>query len=41
VRNTLPRILSVREEMKAVLSTLFIEGGVGSGVEGDVLSALE
>jgi len=34
--NTLPRILSVYEEMKAFLSTLFIEGGVGSGMEGVV-----
>ncbi len=32
--NTLPRILSVHEEMKTFLSTLFIEGGVGSGMEG-------
>ena len=35
-RNTLPRILSVHEEMKTFLSTLFIEGGVGSGMEGVV-----
>ncbi|MGC2793151.1 MAG: bifunctional DNA primase/polymerase, partial [Candidatus Sulfotelmatobacter sp.] len=34
--NTLPRILSVHEEMKTFLSTLFIEGGVGSGMEGVV-----
>jgi hypothetical protein len=34
--NTLPRILSVYEEMKGFLSTLFIEGGVGSGMEGVV-----
>lgn len=33
---TLPRILSVYEEMKGFLSTLFIEGGVGSGMEGVV-----
>jgi hypothetical protein len=33
---TLPRILSVHEEMKTFLSTLFIEGGVGSGMEGVV-----
>jgi Bifunctional DNA primase/polymerase, N-terminal len=33
-QNTLPRILSVHEEMKTFLSTLFIEGGVGSGMEG-------
>lgn len=32
--NSLPRILSVHEEMKTFLSTLFIEGGVGSGMEG-------
>jgi hypothetical protein len=32
--STLPRILSVHEEMKTFLSTLFIEGGVGSGMEG-------
>ena len=34
--STLPRILSVHEEMKTFLSTLFIEGGVGSGMEGVV-----
>lgn len=34
--NTLPRVLSVHEEMKTFLSTLFIEGGVGSGMEGVV-----
>lgn len=34
--NTLPRILSVHEEMKTFLSTLFIAGGVGSGMEGVV-----
>ena len=34
--NTMPRILSVHEEMKTFLSTLFIEGGVGSGMEGVV-----
>lgn len=34
--NTLPRILSVHEEMKTFLSSLFIEGGVGSGLEGVV-----
>lgn len=34
--NTLPRILSIHEEMKTFLSTLFIEGGVGSGMEGVV-----
>lgn len=34
--NTQPRILSVHEEMKTFLSTLFIEGGVGSGMEGVV-----
>lgn len=34
--NTVPRILSVHEEMKTFLSTLFIEGGVGSGMEGVV-----
>jgi len=34
--NTLPRIFSVYEEMKTFLSTLFIEGGVGSGMEGVV-----
>lgn len=33
---TLPRILSVFGEMKAFLGTLFIEGGVGSGMEGVV-----
>ena len=33
---TLPRILSVHEEMKTFLSNLFIEGGVGSGLEGVV-----
>ena len=33
---TLPRILSVHEEMKTFLGTLFIEGGVGSGMEGVV-----
>jgi hypothetical protein len=33
---TFPRILSVHEEMKTFLSTLFIEGGVGSGMEGVV-----
>jgi hypothetical protein len=32
--NTLPRLLSVHEEMKTFLSALFIEGGVGSGLEG-------
>jgi len=32
--STLPRVLSVHEEMKTFLSTLFIEGGVGSGMEG-------
>jgi hypothetical protein len=32
--DTLPRILSVHEEMKTFLSTLFIKGGVGSGMEG-------
>ena len=30
----MPRILSVHEEMKTFLSTLFIKGGVGSGMEG-------
>ena len=35
-RGTLPRIISVHEEMKTFLSTLFIEGGVGSGMEGVV-----
>ncbi len=34
--STLPRILSVHEEMKTLLSALFIEGGVGSGLEGVV-----
>jgi hypothetical protein len=34
--STLPRILSVHEEMKTFLSALFIEGGVGSGLEGVV-----
>jgi hypothetical protein len=34
--STLPRVLSVHEEMKTFLSTLFIEGGVGSGMEGVV-----
>ena len=34
--STLPRIISVHEEMKTFLSTLFIEGGVGSGMEGVV-----
>lgn len=34
--NTLPRILSVHEEMKTFLSTLFIEGGTGTGMEGVV-----
>ncbi len=34
--STMPRILSVHEEMKTFLSTLFIEGGVGSGMEGVV-----
>jgi hypothetical protein len=34
--STLPRVLSVHEEMKTFLSTLFIEGGVGSGMEGTV-----
>jgi hypothetical protein len=33
---TLPRVLSVHEEMKTFLSALFIEGGVGSGLEGVV-----
>ena len=33
---TLPRILSAHEEFKTFLSTLFIEGGVGSGMEGVV-----
>jgi hypothetical protein len=32
--NTLPRVLSIFEEMKAFLSTLFIEGGTGTGMEG-------
>lgn len=30
--STLPRVLSVHEEMKTFLSALFIEGGVGSGL---------
>ena len=30
---TLPRILSVNEEMKTLLGTLFIGGGVGSSME--------
>jgi Bifunctional DNA primase/polymerase, N-terminal len=34
--DTLPRVISVHEEMKTFLSTLFIEGGVGSGMEGVV-----
>jgi hypothetical protein len=34
--NSLPRIFSVYEEMKGFLSTLFIEGGVGTGMEGIV-----
>jgi hypothetical protein len=34
--NTLPRILSVHEEMKTFLSALFIGGGVGTGLEGVV-----
>lgn len=34
--NTVPRILSVHEEMKTFLSALFIEGGVGSALEGVV-----
>ncbi len=34
--NTLPRLISVHEEMKTFLSALFIEGGVGSGLEGVV-----
>jgi Bifunctional DNA primase/polymerase, N-terminal len=33
---TVPRIISVHEELKTFLSTLFIEGGVGSGMEGIV-----
>ena len=33
---TTPRILSVYEEIKGFLSTLFIEGGVGAGMEGIV-----
>ena len=36
--STLPRILSVHEEMKTFLSALFIEGGVGSDLEGVVCS---
>ena len=32
--STLPRILSVNEEMKTLLGTLFIGGGVGSSMEG-------
>jgi hypothetical protein len=31
---TLPRILSVHEEFKTFLSTLFIEGGTGTGMDG-------
>lgn len=34
--STLPRILSVHEEMKTFLSALFIGGGVGTGLEGVV-----
>jgi hypothetical protein len=34
--STLPRVLSVHEEFKTFLSALFIEGGVGSGLEGVV-----
>ena len=34
--STKPRVLSVHEEMKTLLSALFIEGGVGSGLEGVV-----
>lgn len=34
--NTKARVLSVHEEMKTLLSALFIEGGVGSGLEGVV-----
>lgn len=32
--NTLPRILSVHEEMKTFFSTIFIENGVGTGMDG-------
>lgn len=35
-RGTTPRVISVYEEMKAFFSTLFIEGGVGTGMEGVV-----
>jgi hypothetical protein len=31
---TVPRILSVHEELKTLLSTLFIEGGTGTGMDG-------
>jgi hypothetical protein len=34
--NTLPRILSVYEEMKTFFSTIYIEGGVGVGMDGVV-----
>ena len=34
--SALPRVFSVHEEMKTFLSALFIEGGVGSGLEGVV-----
>jgi len=32
--STLPRILSVHEEMKTFFSTIYIDGGVGVGVDG-------
>jgi hypothetical protein len=32
--NTLPRVLSVHEEMKTFFSTIYIEGGVGVGMDG-------
>jgi hypothetical protein len=31
---TVPRVLSVHEELKTLLSTLFIEGGTGTGMDG-------
>ena len=39
-KDTLPRIISIHEEMKTFLSTLFIEGGVGSGMEGVICQLL-
>jgi Protein of unknown function (DUF3987) len=36
--NTIPRILSVHEELKTFLSSLFIEGGTGKALDGVICS---